>query len=261
MRPSRFSRIGALCLFLLAGISIPLAYGPAPEIPLEENPIVVMLFVVLGCSITLFVIPFLLKWNWRIQYFGCTALCIGSFSFLAIVPCMVLFLYGSAPRWLDLLVLSLYVVTHILWCRKFFVIYNHVYSSNELRSVIYQEEADAVYYLQRGDKYILDSVLRFSQAPSSRYFVLFMGAAVCMIPLMDYVKQGIGIPFAHIFLIVAALPISWMCVGLTVRGYLIFYRYPSKIKKATGKDVYVDLVGSHQNLEKSAIKQLRKLLT
>lgn len=75
---------------------------------------------------------------------------------------------------------------------------------------------------------------------------------------MGHAKAFAGIPFVHIFLMVGTLPISWMCTGLGYRSFLIFYRYPSKIRSETGKDVYVDLIGKYQVLEKNVAKNLKK---
>lgn len=260
MKPSKFSRVGALLLFLLACICIPLAYGPVPDVPLLQNPIVLLLIFMVAGSIVLFVIPSMSKWGWKTQYFGFTSLCIGSCSFLTIVPCLVLFLYGKGSYSLNLFVLMFYIITHVLWCRRFFVIYGHLYANEELRGIVYQEESDAVYYLQRGDKYLLENLYKFAQIPRGPYFVIFMLIAFFMIPVMDEIKHLLEIPFAHIFLIIGMLPLSWMCIGLAVRGYLIFYWYPAKVKKSTGKDVYVDLVGNCPTLNKKIMKDLRKEL-
>ena len=77
-----------------------------------------------------------------------------------------------------------------------------------------------------------------------------------MVPIMNEISAFIGIPFVHIFLLVAMLPVSCMSIGLSVRGYLIFYLYPAQIKRATGKEVYVDLVSKHRPLGKRSNKAM-----
>jgi hypothetical protein len=258
MRPSRFSQIGALGAFLLNLVSIPFAYGPAPDVPLGRNPIVLGLFAMLFISTGLLIIPKIFKWDWRAKYFGSSAICMLSFSFFTIIPGMALCLYGNAPLAIDLIVAGGYIFAHFFWCKKFHTIYNHVYENEELRKVVYQEELDAVYYSRRGDKYLLDKFYEFSQVPSDRIFVLFIFLACLLIPVMGQAIELAGVPFPHVFLTVAAFPVSLMFSGLAVRSYLIFYRYPARIKRETGKEVYVDLVSACQALEKSAAKNLRE---
>lgn len=260
LRPSRFSWVGASGLFLLALTSIPLACGPVPDIPIKENPIALALLGVLIFSVILFILPLVFRWDWKAKYFGCTALSIASFSFLALVPCAVLVVYGTAPLIFNTVVIIIYGVTHYLWCKKFFVVYEYIYAHEELRNMLYKEEVDAVYYLQRGDVYLLEKFFKVSQAPRGRDFLLFSVLAFCLIPVMGYAREFTGIPFTHIFLIVGVLPLSWMCIGLAVRGYLIFYQYPAKIRKSTGKEVYVDLASSCDSLNKSTAAELKREL-
>lgn len=260
MRPSSFSRIGALGALLLTLVSIPFASGPVPDIPLGRNPIVLVLLVMLIGSLGLLIGPSLSRWDWRTKYFGSSALCMASFVIFTLIPCIVLLLYGNAPLIVDVIVLGVYATCHVSWCRRFFAIYRQVYENDQLRNIVYQEELDAIYYSQRGDKYLLEKFYRFSQAPRDRYFVSSVALACLLIPVMDQVKEFMGIPFPHIFLIVGALPVSLMFAGLAVRSYLIFYKYPAKLKKATGKEVYVDLVSNCQTLDGNSTKNLRKKL-
>lgn len=260
MRPSSFSKLGALGTFLLALIGIPLASFPVPDVPFERNPIVLVLFVMVLGSLGLLITPFFSRWDWRTKYFGSSALCLASFLVFTFIPCMVLLLYGKAPLAVDLIIVGVYAGCLVLWCRKFFAIYNQIYENDELRRIVYHEEPDAIYYSQRGDKYLLEKFYKFSQSPRDRYFLCSMIIACLLIPIMDKIKEFMGIPFPHIFLIVGALPVSLMFAGLVVRSYLIFYKYPAKLRKATGKDVYVDLVSDYQLLDKNSVKSLRRKL-
>ena len=76
-------------------------------------------------------------------------------------------------------------------------------------------------------------------------------------PIMDVAKTLTGLPFAHVFLVVAMLPVSWMGVGLAFRGFLICYFYLARLTSATGKVVYVDLIRK-QHLNQSKLKNLNK---
>lgn len=239
------------CILLASVLlSLPLAYGAAPDVPLMQNPIVLMMCAIVSTSTVIAVASALFKWGWKAKYYGVSLLCVGGISFMAIVPCLAVVLYGSAPYWLGVCGILFYGCTHYFWCRKFAILYKRVFDDDVLRNIVFQEEAGAVYYLRSGDDFLLEKHFKFSQTPADRYFVLFMVLALLMISIMGPLRAYIGVPFVHVFLAVAMLPVSWMSIGLAFRAYLIFYLYPGRIKKATGKDVYVDLASKHRPLVK-----------
>ena len=248
LRPSKFASFSAGTLLVLTIISAPLAWGAAQQIPLAENPIVLFIGLILAASVVLALISAIFQWGWEAKYYGVSLLGVAGISFLAVVPALAVVLYSTAPYWVRGIIFSIYGVSHFFWCRKFAVLYKNVFTSETLRAVIYEEEADAVYYMRRGDDYVIDKYWKFSQTPRDRYFVLSILIALLMIPVMRPVCEFIGLPFVHIFLLVAMLPVSWMSIGLAVRAYLIFYLYPARIRRATGKEVYVDLVSKHRPL-------------
>jgi hypothetical protein len=116
--------------------------------------------------------------------------------------------------------------------------------------MLFEEDSDAIYYMRKSDNFLLEKHFKFSQMPRDRDFVLFIILALLTIPIMDAASSFIGVPFVHIFLMIAMLPVSWMSIGLAFRAYLIFYFYPMRIKKATGKSIYVDLGSPNRSLRK-----------
>lgn len=246
LRPSRFSWISAFTLLSLTLLSVPLADGAAPNIPLAQNQIMILIFLILAVSSLLTLASVILKWGWKAKYYGIYFLSFVSVSYLGIVPCFAAILYGTAPYWVKILIALCYAVSIYFWCRKFCVIYANAFNDDALRCSIYEEEWDAVYYLRVGDEFLLRKHYKFSQMPSDRYFLLFVVLGLVMVPMMSRVHAFIGLPFVHTFLLIAMLPVVWMSIGFAVRGFLVFYMYPAKIKKATGKEVYVDLVSKPQ---------------
>jgi hypothetical protein len=130
---------------------------------------------------------------------------------------------------------------HVAWCRRFTALYKKIFNSDELRACLYQEESDAVYYLQRGDKYLLEKKYKFRQFPSGWQFVGCLLLSFLLVPFGGTASSVIGVPFANLFLLIGGFPVSLMCVGLAVRGWLVFFFYPCKIRRTTGKRVYVDM--------------------
>jgi hypothetical protein len=249
LRPSRFASFSACAPLVSAILTIPLAYGAAPKVPFIENPIVLLLMVLAGISLLLIMIPRVFQWDWKASYYGFSPLCLASLSLLAIIPLAALTLYGRAPYGVKGFILLFYVVSHFLWGRKFVRIYEEVFNDEVLRSIVYQEEHDAVYYMKKGDEFLLRKYYRFSQMPPDRYIALFILVGLLLAFAMQAVTGFMGVPFTHVFLIVAMVPISCMCIGFAVRGFLVFYLYPAKLKKSTGKCVYVDVSGKHHPLK------------
>jgi hypothetical protein len=110
-----------------------------------------------------------------------------------------------------------------------------------MRNILYSEEKDAVYYLQKGDVWLMEKKFKFYQIPSGYLFVVAMVLSFLCVPFARALSRSAGLPFVHILLTVMSLPIILMCTGLATRAYLIFYYYPWRIKRATAKDVYVDM--------------------
>lgn len=155
------------------------------------------------------------------------------------MPWLSIVFFSNLPGWIRLLLLGAYSASVVFWCRRFVVYYRQVFFDGNLRRFLYEENDDAIYYLQQGDKTLFEKTLKLDQVPPNLVFVLFMGLAFLMTPFASKLTRLVGIPFIHIFLTVAGLPITLMCLGLAVRGYLIFYYYPWQLKRTTGKEVYV----------------------
>lgn len=242
LRPSKLTGISVVTSFALTFLAISLADGAAANIPITENPILFVIFIIFGMSALLALASLIFRWGWKAKHYGIPFLSFASVSYLGIVPCLAVVLYSNAPYWIRGITLLVYGVSHFFWCRKFTLLYARAFSDAILRASIYEEESDAVYYMRRGDEFLLEKYFKFSQMPQDRYFAFFIVVGIAMIPLMSSVRTLIGLPSVHVFLLVAMLPVSWMGIGFAVRGFLIFYLYPTRIKKMTGKDVYVDLV-------------------
>lgn len=158
---------------------------------------------------------------------------------IGIVPWLSIVFFSNLPLWTRLVLFGAYSVSIVFWCRRFVVYYRHVFVNGDLRRFLYEENEDAIYYLQQNDKTLLEKKRKLDQIPDNRTFVVFMALAFLMTPFASSLARSLGIPFIHIFLTVAGLPITLMCLGLAVRGYLIFYYYPWQLKRITGKDTYV----------------------
>lgn len=225
---------------MLGAVGLAFADGAAPDIPFFDNPIAVFSAGMLLLSVLLAPVPRLFRWDWRSQYFGMTALLVGSVGLLGLIPLLCIVLFGSLPRGLSWSFLLLEVGLVVWWCRRFVVLYRRVFAETNLFRYVYQEETDALYYLQRADNLVLEK-LKFSQTPPNLTLFIPVSVAFLLVPFMSSVAGVVGTPFVHVFLAVFSIPIVLWSFGLATRGYLVFYYFPWKLKRATGKNVYVDM--------------------
>lgn len=89
--------------------------------------------------------------------------------------------------------------SHFIWCRRFVKLHERIFGDEALRSLVYNEDAEAIYHMRRGGEFVLDKHCKFSQVPQGKYFVLFVALALLMMPAMDAICGFIGLPFVHIF--------------------------------------------------------------
>ena len=97
---------------------------------------------------------------------------------------------------------------------------------------------------------MLEEKLKFNQTPTAMMFIGPMAMAFLLVLFIGPITRVVGVPFTHIFLAVGGVPIVLWALGATTRGFLIFYYFPWKLKRATGKNVYVDMASG---LDKAAV--------
>jgi hypothetical protein len=131
---------------------------------------------------------------------------------------------------------------HVAWARRFMSLYHRISEDPKQLAMLYEEDPDAVYYMQRSDKYLLDKRHKFRQVPRNRYFAFCLLLALLIAP-WPVVRATVGLSFMHMFGLIGALPVSLMGIGFATRALVVFYLYPSRIAKRTGKRVYVDMSG------------------
>jgi hypothetical protein len=225
--------------FLLGVLCIPLAFSAAPSLPFARNYLALFCAAQSVLSLAFILIPRLFKWDWRAKYFGVSLLYVGSVSIVGIVPWLAIVMFGDLPIWTRFLIFSAYFGSIVWWCGRFVTYYRGVFSDKNRSCAIYEEDADAIYYRQQTDTDLIENGGQLAQTPSNLSFLIFIFLGIAVTPFAVKLGRSIGIPPIHIFLTISSLPIVLLCLGLGVRGYLIFYYYPWRLKRETGKDVYV----------------------
>jgi hypothetical protein len=192
-------------------------------------------------------IPRIMNWDWKCKYFGAPALYIASLALMGWVPLFSIVLYGKFPLWISLGYFGLNISLTYWWCRRFVHILRRIYDDPELRRILYVEEQDAVYFMRSGDARLFEERFKFKQLPTSYFFVVPIALAFCILPFIRPISEAVGVPFTQILLAIACIPVNLFALGFATKGFLVYYYYPWKIKRQTGKDVYVDMASPSPN--------------
>jgi hypothetical protein len=242
VRPQQTALIGALLPFLLGGMCAVIASEATPRLPWGSTPLPIFCLSLCPAALVAAILPRIFNWDWRAQYFGFGTLCLSSVSLLGIVPWLCLLLYSSLGVWEKLLLLAWYLAPMTWWCYRFLIYYRKIFLDTATRDLVYVEENDAVYYYQRNDNWLIEKRYKFKLFPSASLFIVPLALALLSAPWAHLVRAHVGLPFVYTFLTVASLPLVMTFLGLTMKCYLVFFHYPRRIKIATGKNVYVDMV-------------------
>jgi hypothetical protein len=241
-RPQNVALIGAFLSFTIGGMCMVIANEATPHTAFLDNPLTLFCIFVSVASFAFALIPKIFNWGWKARYFGISMIYLTSVSLLGLIPWLCIVLYSAQHLWMRLIILVGYAVPIILWCRRFAKFYAKIFANQVWHDFIYREDTDAVYYMQKNDNWLVEKRYKLAIFPSGIATVAPVALAFVLVPFIKIVNSQTGLPFAHTFLSVAGLPIIMTFLGLGMRGFLVFYYYPWKIKQATGKDVYVDMV-------------------
>jgi hypothetical protein len=227
-----------------------LAIDAAPSIPFTSNPLCLLNVAILAAAIGMTFLSRLNNWDWDAIHFGASLFHFSSVTLICFIPCLCVVFYSTLSAPIRVFIFIFYVVAHVVWCHRFTKLYRIIYNDPDVVKLLYQEEEDAVYYMQQTDKYLLEKKYKFSQSPKDRYFLISMLLSFSLLAFMDTVKTAVGLPFIHVFFLIGTLPISMMAAGLVTRAWLVFYYYPMQIRQRTSKQIYVDM-GSKPNFAKA----------
>jgi hypothetical protein len=241
-RPQSIAFIGAGLPFLLGGMCSILASTAAPKIPFFDNPISVFCIWLFAIAPIMALVPKIFKWDWRTKYFGFLSFYVACASLLGVIPWLCILVYSALPSGAKLVVLFAYAIPIFWWCRRFILYYRQIFRDPKIYNFVYLEEVDVVYYSQKNDNSLIERKCGLKQFPSSLAITAPMALALLLIPFSRGLKDLVGLSFIFTFLTIGTLPITLSFLGLTTRGFLVFYFYPWKIKRRTGKEVYVDLL-------------------
>lgn len=237
--------IGPMLLLVMGAGGIAFAYGASAGSAQHQNLLAalnigIVVFALIMVPVTKLILMIM---GWRTAAFGISNLFIGSVSLLSWNPMLCIAIYGKISPWIVIPLIGINLILTFLWAKRFFAYYENIrVSHQDFWKRLYVEEEDAIYFSQPCDKWLTQKKLKISHFFGTWATVLPMAGAIGLLPFMTEVTRWAGVPFVHIFLAIGAAPLSIMLLGISMKGFLLHYYYPWRIKRATGKNVYVDLV-------------------
>lgn len=240
-RPQNFISMGALLPFAMGLCGWALAEGAAPDVPTRSNPLALLCLFVCSAAIMLAIIPRMSGWDWDTRYFGAGGWLIGSFALMGGIPWLCILIYSRAPWWIRGALFSLYALAHAWGAWRRIRLYRHIFADDEMRNQLYVEAPACFYYVQKADRQLLEKTFKFEEMPTAPVIVGSIVLA-CVVMLFGVpLVQFFGIPIPHLVLAALGVSMDTMASGLLVRCWLIFYHYPMRLLRATGKVTYVDM--------------------
>lgn len=241
-RPSRFIAIGAVLPLLASLAGAGFANGAAPNVTFFQNPLVCLCLAICAASCAMLIVPRLFNWDWRTGYFGFSLLFIFSISIFGGVPWLCILYFSSAPLWLRGALFSSHAFCLLWWASRYVRVYRTAFGNDALRDAMYEEDGDCFYYRQHGDRMVLDTVFHFKEFPSTMFTLSTLAVACGSMVYARELVNFFGLPYAHLFLAIFSISVNMIGVGFLVRGWLVFFKYPTILRRRTGKMVYVDMV-------------------
>lgn len=233
-RPSRLAANGAFLPLLFGVMSLLLVDGASMDTPVMANPLSLLCIAVCALSALLMVVPRVFDWGWDAKYFGVSAMYIASTASLGGISWLCFLFFGLPPLPVRVLLFLVYIAVLIAWCFRTVSFYR------KAQGRLYREDGDAVYYMWESDRRLV-KMKRFAISPNGWSYVISVGLAFAVLAVIRPATELTGLPFTHVFLGIATLPADMLTLGMATKGFLLFYYYPGRIFRKTGKKVYVDM--------------------
>ncbi|MDW5419200.1 hypothetical protein R6242_21740 [Iodobacter sp. CM08] len=149
------------------------------------------------------------------------------------------YIFSSIPWTFKLLGLFIGIGTNLCW-----VIYSAknitmIVSNPLLKQSLYREEADKFIYKNGIQQTIIEKKLKRRYLPHPILWVILIPLQPFSFILHEIIISNFGVDFFSIFMSAISLPLSLMFNGMIVSHLLVYFYYPSILKKTTGKEVHV----------------------
>lgn len=249
------SNKGDLSLLLLSvslifnGFSLWMIGAAAPEENFSISVLFEIFLVLLILSMLLSPFSWLKKWNYRLKSFPMSLFfCCNFLMLIYLTPLLCIAVFGRFGVSYKLFFLVVFLLIPPFWAWRFVKFYKQIYQTKALFDCLYSEEQDAVYYLDKGNNWLMRKKFKFDKHPPVSWYLIFIGLACAALFLIEPIKVFFGVPFINFFILLIGFPVTLMIIGQLTQDFLTCWYYPMLISKSTGKNVYIDMGTSPKHL-------------
>jgi hypothetical protein len=225
-----------ICFLLGAGMSSSLY---STEIGNTNNSWLIGIYL-LAITLLILIFMFFSKTTQPVtKWAGSGIIFLFSVSYLFTNAVVSPYIFSSMPWEFKLLGLLVGIGTNLWWV--FYSAKNIVMivSKPSLKQSLYKEESDAFIYKNGVQQTIIEKKLKRRYLPHPILWVILIPLQPFSFILHKIVISNFGIDFFSIFISAISLPLSLMFNGMIISHVLVYFYYPSILKKTTGKEVHV----------------------
>lgn len=244
--PIYLSRLGLPVLFIVFGVLVDgigmfMAADVSSRVPARENMLVwIGLLHATGC-IAVAASLVVAKWSWRAEQHGLLAFVMMGFAYFMLSSYLGIVIFSPAHPTFRALMLVILLAYHGWWISRVVRWYGRAWHDDSLRNLIYVERSDHIVYLREGERNVRER-LGVQFFPSNwtlvSTFLLGLGTYFARDNLTRYFDASwVPIAFA-----IWGLSLSVFVTTMVTSSVMTCFVFPSRLRRQTGKHVYVDLL-------------------
>ncbi|WP_155640085.1 hypothetical protein [Burkholderia territorii] len=148
------------------------------------------------------------------------------------------FLVMPMNDWVRIIGFLFCAIGNIWWCISFARIYKKIYVDRVLFQSLYIDAGDFYVMTPARDSRLIERRLKFNQMRPAYLLIPIMPLVSLSFVLERILEPVIGFGGFWTFAAFIAIPLSMIFNGLLVKGGLMYFYYPAKLTRSTGKPVY-----------------------
>ncbi|MBY0444543.1 MAG: hypothetical protein K2Q15_04960 [Burkholderiales bacterium] len=149
------------------------------------------------------------------------------------------YIFTPLPWYLKFTGLTIGVGSNIWWMRYSAKNIHKIFYDPELRETLFKEEDNRFIYKNGIHQTIIEKKLKRHYFPHRLLWIILIPLQPFSFFIHKLITNSSGTSTFSVFLSAISLPLSLMFNGLIVSLILIYFYYPSILRKTTGKEVHV----------------------
>ncbi|MDW5415433.1 hypothetical protein R6242_02475 [Iodobacter sp. CM08] len=171
---------------------------------------------------------------------GSTTICLFSVSYLVTNSVINPYIFNSMPWHFQLLGLFIGIGANLWWTAYTAKSIHNIFYNPALAAILYKEEDNQFIYKNGIQQIIIENKLKRHYLPNPIVWVILIPLQPLSFFIHKIIINNLGINYFTVFISALALPLSLMFNGLIVTTVLVYFYYPLKLRKLTGKYVGIE---------------------